>query len=111
MKLVDLHPTWIGAGGDGVFKADGSPAPARTGVAIWFDCPCGKPDDFVCVEVDPPLDGGPPTRDAQHRWQRTGDSFDVMTLSPSIRKIGGCNWHGLVIKGEVTTLPDSGKAV
>jgi hypothetical protein len=101
MRLVDLHPKWIGSGGEGIRKADGTPAPRREGIGIMFDCPCGKPEDVVYVDIDPPLDGGPPLRDSAHIWQRKGDTFETLTLTPSIRKLDGCQWHGWVTNGEV----------
>lgn len=41
MKLVDLNPSWVGAGGEGVSDKEGSPVPKRHGIGITFDCPCG----------------------------------------------------------------------
>jgi hypothetical protein len=120
MKLLELEPRWVGAGGEGVWNADGSPAPARAGVGVSFLCPCppctakrtGDPDhDFylrVFVGLRNPVDGGPaydPRPGAQ--WERIGDTFDVLTLTPSIQRhqIGehGCNWHGFVTNGEILT--------
>lgn len=121
MKLTDLHPQWVGAGGDGVFNADGSPAPARHGVGVSFDCPCasctakrtGDEDhDFylrVFVALTNPLDGGPPHDPRPNQqWTRTGETFDTLTLRPSIQRhrVGddGCDWHGFVTNGEILTV-------
>lgn len=101
MKLTSLNPRWIGAGGEGITGADGKPAPKREGIGIMFDCPCGTPDEVVYVDIDPPLDGGPALRESRHRWQRTGETFETLTLSPSIQKLDGCKWHGWVRNGEV----------
>ncbi len=42
----------------------------------------------------------------QHaHWQRTGETFDTLTLTPSIhsrKEKGGCGWHGFITNGEVT---------
>lgn len=103
MKLTDLHPKWLGAGGDGIFKADGSPAPERTGVALMFDCPCGATDSFVCIHVNPPLDGGEPLESSGHMWIREGDKFETLTLTPSILRHDCCKWHGYVTNGEIRT--------
>jgi hypothetical protein len=125
MKLVDLNPRWVGAGGEGVYNADGTPAAPRSGVGISFDCPCptctakrtGDADhDWylrVFVGFANPLDGGPAhdPRPGQ-QWTRTGDTFETLQLSPSIRRHrvgdGGCDWHGFVgsagaAAGEVIT--------
>lgn len=104
MHLVDLEPRWVGAGGEGVTQ-DGQPVPERHGVGITCNCPCGC-DRPLFVGFANPLDGGPaydPRERAQ--WQRTGDTFETLTLAPSIqrRKIGddGCTWHGFITNGEI----------
>ncbi len=95
-KLKDLQARFVGAGGDGVFLADGSPAPKRTGVGLLFKCPCGKPHDeydLVCVMFANPLDGGPSLQEGTRpKWQRTGDTIDTITLTPSILRTNpdGC---------------------
>ena len=115
MRLVDLDPRWVGAGGEGVYhrgpNGDLIPAPERHGVAITFRCPCGthqRDDEYdtdrVVVEFNNPLDGGPPhdPRPAA-RWDRTGDTFETLTIRPSIQRIGGCGWHGYITNGEAAT--------
>lgn len=99
MKLADLNPGWLGAGGPGITRA-GQPVPERHGIGIVFDCPCGC-DSPVHVLLKNPLDGGPAVR-GEPLWQRTGDTFETLTLHPSIRRIGGCQWHGWVRDGEIT---------
>jgi uncharacterized protein DUF6527 len=116
-KLTDLNPRWVGAGGDGIRSTDGSPAPERHGVGVSFDCPCAactakrtgdEGNDFylrVFVGLSNPLDGGPPHDPRPGaQWQRTGDTFDALTLTPSIQRhkvgMGGCDWHGFVTNGE-----------
>jgi len=54
--------------------------------------------------LDPPLDGGPPVDGPKHVWTRTGDTFETLTLRPSILRMDGCRWHGFVTNGEVETL-------
>lgn len=92
------------------------PAPARHGIGVSFLCPCpehtaqrtGDDDhDFslrVFVPFTNPLDGGAPP-DPRTTWDREGDTFETLTLRPSIlrsRDRGGCGWHGFVTSGEVT---------
>lgn len=120
MRLTDLNPEFLDAGGEGVFQSDGSPAPLRIGVGLQFDCPCprctarrtGDRDaDYHLrhfVPFENPLGGG--EGETRHpKWQRRGDTFDTLQLSPSILSDvakGGCGWHGYVglsIPGEVTT--------
>jgi hypothetical protein len=140
MRLTELDPRWVGAGGEGVYSRTGrlctacngenagecprchgdgfeyAPMPARHGVGVSFLCTCptctaqrtGNPDeDFylrVFVSLANPLDGGPshdPRPGAQ--WRRTGDTFEALTLRPSILRTSACGWHGFVTEGEVLT--------
>jgi Family of unknown function (DUF6527) len=101
MRLTDLEPSWVGAGGEGVSDKDGNPIPERTGVAISFKCPCGA-EDRVCIEFNNPLDGLGPHDPSRNLWNRTGDDFETLTVTPSIQRIGGCGWHGFITNGEVT---------
>lgn len=107
MKLIELNPVFLDAGGDGVYRTDPEtkaliPAPKRVGVGVLFDCPCGDlSEDHRCyVPFLNPLDGG---KSLERGWQRTGDSFETLTLTPSIKRVGGCGWHGFITAGEVLT--------
>ena len=62
----------------------------------------------------PPLDDGVPLSDnaktyVAKGWARTGDTFETLTLAPSIWVKGGAckpdgsGWHGFVTNGEITT--------
>lgn len=136
MRLTELDPRWVGAGGPGIRQRtdrpclacagrgcddchqsgkEYEPAPARHGVGISFRCPCGthpRDDDFEtdrCVILfNNPLDGQgkfDATPDG-HYWQREGDTFDTLRLTPSILRTDGCGWHGFIgqtAPGEVTT--------
>lgn len=100
-KLLSLDPHWI---------VDGT----RRGVALSLECPCGC-DQRIAVGLANPLDGGPKvqmTVDKEGKptwWQREGEDFASMTLTPSIviwRKEPGASeltqhWHGFITKGEV----------
>jgi hypothetical protein len=108
MKLTELAPEWIGAGGAGISNADGSPAPERKGVGVLLTCPCGNCDDMhdLYVPFTNPIDGGPPVNDGHATWQRTGDTFETLTLTPSIlrsKEKGGCGWHGFITNGEIAS--------
>jgi hypothetical protein len=110
IKLTALNPRFVGAAGEGVYNADGSPAVRREGVGLGFDCPCPKcsalrtgndDDDFHLRHFIPftnPLDGGS-QYDIRQGWTRTGDTFETIILMPSILSDatkGGCGWHGYV---------------
>lgn len=103
MRLTTLNPKFLGAGGPGISNADGSPAPKRHGVGIIMDCPCGDADEGhqLYVPFKNPIDGG--TSVEPRGWDRTGDTFDTLTLSPSILRTTGCKWHGWIRNGEVTS--------
>lgn len=99
MKLVDLNPRWVFHGGEGISDKDGKPVPYREKIGIAFDCPCGKEDcSRVFLQFENPPDGEPKISDPA--WKRIGESFENMTLSPSIQRIGGCQWHGFLTNGE-----------
>lgn len=79
-KLVDCNPKWrTWSGRDGSDVVD----------AIMFDCPEGHADCHHIIPFTPALDGStrssPQSNGAQ--WDRTGDAFEALTLSPSIRRI------------------------
>lgn len=104
MRLADLHPVFLSHGGPGVTTAAGEPIPLTLGVGVLCDCPCGNADEEhrLYVPFVNPIGPGPALGDA-HRWQRTGDTFETLSLTPSILRIGGCGWHGFITNGEVLT--------
>jgi hypothetical protein len=110
MRLADLNPKFLGAGGPGIFNSlTGEQVPAQHGVGVDFDCPCGSPDCCrLFVRFANPIDGTPYT--AHPAWHRTGETFDTLTLEPSIQRIVlhrqdgtpvNCGWHGWIRNGEV----------
>lgn len=100
IPLTSLDPRWVGAGGEGVFNADMTPAQKRTGVGLSFKCPCGKHDEYdrIYVGFANPLDGGPCHDPSRPKWGRKGETFETLVLSPSILRTdpNGCRWHGHV---------------
>lgn len=105
MKLTELKPEWVGTGGYGVTEtATGKPVPRRDGVGISFNCPCGCGVECF-IPMTPALDGLPyDNGGTNHVWNRTGDTFETLTLTPSILRTPprGCGWHGFITNGEVT---------
>lgn len=101
IKLTDLNPRFVGAGGDGVTNAEtGEPVPERHGVGITFDCPCGKCGERTTIIFSNPIDGGKDYGAGNPTWHRTGENFEILTLNPSIQRMGGCGWHGFLTDGE-----------
>lgn len=104
MRLTELNPQFVDAGGEGISDKDGNPVPERYGVGISFDCPCGGAQRAY-IPFNNPLDRGGLYHDRKDdAWQRTGDTFETLTLTPSIQRAdpGGCRWHGFITNGEVT---------
>jgi hypothetical protein len=92
VRLAELDPTWI-ATGEG-----------RRGMGVMFLCPHCR-DTYVGGFFANPLDGGPPAgpeHTPRPRWQRSGDTFETLTITPSIDASASGHWHGFVTNGEVT---------
>ena len=93
MKLTDLDPGWL------VIDTQ------RQGMGLSLRCPC-KPDchQYLAVWFANPVDGGPPAAegiDPKPRWHRTGDTFETLTLTPSIDASKSGHWHGFITQGEI----------
>jgi hypothetical protein len=112
-RLVDLDAEWIKRAG--------------RAVGVRFTCPVNdgtgphRDDHSICVLFANPFDGGPahpddpscPGNSSGRRWTRAGDTFDTLSLSPSVdcTKGEGCDrpehskcshthcWHGHVESG------------
>lgn len=114
MRLIDLNPAWGGG------------HPDRQGIGLWFDCPgtccadkaaIGRDADGKAINFDPeegktkkmrlfvhfanPVDGGPQFGTRGTFWQRTGDTFETLTLFPSVDASGFGHWHGWIQGGEI----------
>ncbi len=107
MRLIDLQPRWV--------TLHGWAATSQFIVGITFLCPHCK-NTRLGVGFYPPID-----RDnvalsfmtpwiKEHTpvkpvWDRAGDTFETLTLSPSINADGQVgvigHWHGLIQNGEV----------
>jgi Family of unknown function (DUF6527) len=91
VKLADLNPQFLDEHG------------GAKGAGIAFDCPCGNHDEehrcYVPFAIA--LDGSP-VGHGERGWKRTGDTFETLTLTPSIQRLD-CRWHGFITNGEVRT--------
>ncbi len=103
MKLTDLAPRWLSNGGEEITKLDGSPIPFRDRVGVAFSCPCGACGKDCYILFQNPPDGGPCCDATQRHWQRSGDTFETLSLTPSILRKDGCCWHGYITNGEAIT--------
>lgn len=111
MKLIDLDPRWA-MDADIVIGGIVRHYEDRHGMAVTFECPhCVLREQqtgnkHVCrlgVWFANPIDGLPPTddKDVSHLWQRTGETFDTLTLSPSIDASSDGHWHRFIVNGVV----------
>jgi hypothetical protein len=98
MKLTELNPRWTGT------------RAIITG--ITFDCPHCRTQRLGvlfqnAIDPDKWLEKGVTRHHATCEWQRSGDSFDTLTLSPSIDTtehrldFADGHWHGFIRNGEV----------
>jgi len=114
MRLVDLTPRW--------FAEEG-----RSGQGIVFQCPhCPGSKTTLAVAFKNPLDGGAPIElhteklyrlidpaywdgDAKCmeavppgvHWAREADTFETLSIMPSVDASASGHWHGFVTKGEI----------
>lgn len=89
MRLVDLEPTWS-------FDRAG-----RQGMGVSFLCPCCR-KTTIFAPFKNPIDGGAPGwPDRKCHWQRTGETFETLTLAPSVDCSSFGHWHGFITNGEV----------
>jgi hypothetical protein len=97
MKLSALNPRWVGL-------ARSFDKTIRMGLS--FDCPhCGA--QRLTAHFRQPIDphgllaktDWQPGHGTVPQWDRTGDTFESLTLSPSLDFAG--HWHGHIINGEV----------
>lgn len=122
-RLVDCDPRW--AHGRYYGQEDG---PVR---GIHFDCPEGHADCSHIIPFTPALDGTTAEiwQQSGANWQRTGDTFETLSLSPSIRRMPSyasreaalaagcipeyitesmtCAFHGFITNGAITFCGDS----
>jgi hypothetical protein len=107
MRLTDLEPRWF------TFHGWASDSPFRIGMT--FLCPYCR-EERLGVLFDQPIDPDgvagsvagfdyDPEGFGAHLnmlvWQRQGDTFETLTLRPSIDGSQVGHWHGFITNGEV----------
>ncbi len=94
-KLSDCNPKWSSKCG------------------ITFECPEGHPGCSHTIPFTPSLDNreGKSWQRNGALWHRFGDTFETLTLFPSIRKIptnkNDCSLHIFIKDGEIEFCSDS----
>lgn len=99
MRLIELDPRWA-CDADIVIGGSQRHYDNRKGMAISFECPHCR-QCRLAVWFANPIDGLPPTDDAKHLWTRVGESFEGLTLSPSVDASEFGHWHGYIKDGEI----------
>lgn len=91
-RLVDCDPRWIMRIDPGRIEPIDSASRWVEGAyppcGIGFACPEGHEDCRHSIPFTPALDGTPAASwyASGAIWQRSGDAFETLTLSPSIRR-------------------------
>lgn len=93
-KITDLNASFVN------HRTDAAGHHKREGLGVLMDCPCGC-EHLLYVAFSNPIDGGP--ADETRGWQRTGDTLETLTLTPSVQRIAPCTWHGFITNGEAVT--------
>lgn len=73
-RFIDCNPRW-------------SDATSEHPCHIRFDCPEGHKECTHTIRVDPAKNADLPKPEHGTYWYRTGDDFQTMSLTPSIRRI------------------------
>lgn len=74
-------------------------------MGVSFICPVHQGGCYLGVWFANPVDGGPPhppdrPDSGTHRWHRVGETFETLTLTPSIDAPD--HWHGFIQNGSVS---------
>lgn len=99
MRLADLQPRWTGHDGlrMGITFLCPHCRTQRIGFQFWpwiVDLP-GVTLDKLANPADPFADG--------KTWQRlAGETFDTLTVTPSVNVEFYGHWHGVITNGELT---------
>lgn len=106
MRLTELEPRWFDVPGVGTNR-DGvtflCPHCHTQRLAVQFANPIGgevRPLISNRQAMEHPELG----RDVVwpgHLWQRTGETFETLTLAPSVDASKSGHWHGFVQNGEI----------
>jgi len=100
MKLTDLNPRWVGLhnwSSESVYRIGisfDSPTTGRRIAALFAPAidPDGLAAKYQWGEFFP----------QSRKWARTGDSFETLTLTPSLDFSANGEWHGCITEGRIT---------
>ena len=103
IELQELSPRWV------------TESKSRWGMGLSLVCPLCRLERLV-VWFKNPLDGGPSIIGKEFLWDREGETFDTLSLKPSIdatwpgaipctnppepNRFWGSHWHGCITDGK-----------
>jgi hypothetical protein len=106
MRLIERNPRWQTSEGRRVgvnFECPGPCCAGKPSPRDQFDARerSGATRIIIAVPFKTDTDGKPYRGDG---WDRTGDTFETLTLAPSIQAYGydrSPHWHGFIRGGDV----------
>lgn len=107
MKLLDLKPHWVAEAGmpDDAKQGVSFLCPHCQGIrlAVFFDVPiCGRaPVDIKMMHRAQSEGHLEDHHIGRILWQRTGETFDTLTLTPSVDASHFGHWHGHITNGAI----------
>ena len=101
MRLVDLNPRWMTNEGRVVGVTFDCPGACCAALRSIKDTEGESPlvKSRACVPFRIGLDGAP-TPWGDKGWERDGDTFETLTLRPSVWISPPQHWHGFIHSGE-----------
>lgn len=97
MRLTELEPHWVGlAPGHAIGVTFLCPHCRNVRLGVLFDVPIGGEilDNFIGLRL------AASHIDDKH-WHREGETFETLTLTPSVDTSQHGHWHGFITNGEI----------
>lgn len=92
IELSTLYPKWIGL------------LRPNSGEGLAFNCPKCGPSHKLAVYFSNPVDGQKSAAWQEQKWNRKGDTFETLTIEPSIQY--PC-FHGWIECGKIIDVSES----
>lgn len=110
MKLIDLSPQWIIKDNQKLGIVFLCPHCNGQTPRTWLSCfqvpqghiagPDGEYELFSHLIPEEELHHAVPCQ-RNHAWQFTGDTFENLSITPSIDASASGHWHGYITNGEI----------
>ena len=108
MRLADLNPRWseaYGRPGDRIGITIDCPGACCAGKTLSEieagDKPSDQTKERLFIPFANPPGGAAPFQTTGALWQRTGETFDDLTLTPSVDASAWGHWHGFICDGGI----------